>query len=106
MKAARTLCQALGESSRSGRPCLASRPARSQLEIRLAAAKGLWNVAHGDAVVPALITLLEENRSPTPPTAESARQFLLTVIEALWRIGPPAIAAQAALQAKTKDRTA
>jgi hypothetical protein len=74
-------------------------------EIRLAAAKGLWNVnKNADAVVPVLVVLLQDKRAGENGDSEAGRKFLLTVIEALWRIGPPAAAARTALMAKTKDK--
>ena len=73
-------------------------------EVRLAAAKSLWNVnKNADAVVPVLVQLLEDKQAAPRSDDEARRMYLQTVIEALSRIGPPAAAAVPAIQAKLKD---
>ena len=62
-----------------------------QLEVRLAAAKGLWNISkNADAVVPVLAELLGGKALPVSDHVDARRMFLQSVIEALCRIGPPA----------------
>ena len=76
----------------------------SDRDVRLAAAKGLWNVTKtADVVVPALIELLKVKHAADLEAGEARRRFLQTVMEALGRIGPPATAAMSALTAMTKD---
>jgi HEAT repeat protein len=103
LRAARILGH-LGEAAASAAPALAALLQANSPEIRLAAAKSLWNITkQSDAIVPVLIRLLEEKFPADTADAESRRRFVQTVIEALWRIGPPAKAAVAALTVKTKD---
>jgi HEAT repeat protein len=74
------------------------------LDVRLAAAKGLWNITKtADAAVPVLIDLLDEKWAADFEAGESRRRFLQSVIESLGRIGPPAKAALPALTKRTKD---
>jgi len=104
VKAARTLA-CLGELAVAAVPALTQALGDRDPEIRLAAAKGLWNASkNADSVVPVLVLLLEEKPQQTFPDPDARRQFLQTVMEALWRIGPPAIAARNALVQKTKDK--
>lgn len=104
INSARTLAT-IGEAAAAAAPSLSTALRDRNPEVRLAAAKGLWNVnKNADVVVPVLIALLEEKPKKNDADSEAARQFLLTVIEALWRIGPPAISARSALNSKTKDK--
>ncbi len=104
LKAARILACA-GELAVAAAPALTTALRDKNAELRLAAAKALWNISkNADAVVPALILLLDEKPASDPADSEYARKFQLTVIEALWRIGPPAIGAQKALLEKAKDK--
>jgi HEAT repeat protein len=94
----------LGEVALEAVPALTKALHDRDSDIRLAAAKGVWNITKkADLVVPVLVHLLEEKRAPDLDGNESRRRFLQTVIEALWRIGPPAAAALPALKDKTKD---
>jgi HEAT repeat protein len=104
VKAARLL-GSLGEAAVAAVPALTTALHDRNADIRLAAAKGLWNVNKQEAevVVPVLVHLLEEKRTARFDDAESRRRFLQTVMEALGRIGPPAKAAVPALMDKTKD---
>ena len=103
-KAARTL-GFLGELAVAAAPALTLTLEDKNPEVRLAAAKGLWNISkNADAVVPVLVELLEEKTSAAVEASEPRRRFLQTVIEALWRMGPPAIAARPALMEKTKHK--
>ena len=103
-KAARTL-GGLGELAAAAVPTLTSTLHDKNLDVRLAAAKGLWNINKlADAVVPVLIDLLDEKWASAFDAGEVRRRFLLTVIESLWRIGPPAKAAIPALTKRTKDK--
>lgn len=104
-----TRLKAAGILAHLGEPAVAAAPALAEMlqdkdpEVRLMASKALWNVTkQPDAVVPVLVQLLEAKRLPGHDD-ESRRRFLQTVVEALWRIGPPAKAALPALRAKTKD---
>jgi HEAT repeat protein len=100
-KAARTL-GCLGEAAAEAVPALTSLLRNKDLDVRLAAAKGLWNVTKNpDAVVPVLIHLLEDGGSDG---TEPRRRYLQTVIEALWRIGPPAKAAVPVLTTMSKNK--
>lgn len=72
-------------------------------EVRLCAAKALWNITKKpDGVIPVLDGLLKEKRKTDDDDPESHRRFLQSVIEALGRIGPPALAAIPALKKQTK----
>ncbi len=77
----------------------------NDLDVRLAAVKGLWNITKtADVVVPALVDLLQvQKRAADLEAGETRRRFLQTVMEALRRIGPSATAAVSALTAMTKD---
>jgi HEAT repeat protein len=103
-KAARIL-GCLGESAAGASAGLAAALADGDVNVRLAAAKGLWNVTkNAAAVVPVFVELLEERGAATPGAVEPRRRFLQTVIEALWRIGTPAQAAVPVLLVKVKDK--
>ena len=103
LKAARTL-GSLGEVATEAGPALTAVLSDKDLEIRLTAAKSLWNVSkQTEAVVPVLIQLLEDKRGADRDDPEVRRRFVQTVMEALWRIGPPAKSALPALMGKTKD---
>jgi len=103
VKVARTL-GCLGEVAAEAAPALTTALHDNDLDVRLAAVKGLWNITKtADFVVPALVDLLRVKRAADPEAAETRRRFLQTVMEALRRIGPPAIAAVSALTALTKD---
>jgi HEAT repeat protein len=94
----------LGDAAAPAVPALTTALHDKDSEIRLAAAKSLWNVTkNGELVVPALVKLLDEKRAADDEDEESRRRYLQTVIEALWRIGPPAQAAARALAHKAKD---
>ncbi len=104
IKAARTLAS-LGELAAGAIPALTTALNDREPDVRLAAAKGLWNAGkNADNVVPVLVKLLDEEPDQKFEDGEMRRQFLQTVMEALWRIGPPAIAARPALMARTKDK--
>jgi HEAT repeats len=103
LKAARTL-GSLGEVAIDAAPALTAALHNKDLDVRLAAVKGLWNVTKSaDVVVPTLVDLLDRARVGPPAAGEDRRRYLQTVMEALGRIGPSAIAAVAALTAVTKD---
>jgi HEAT repeat protein len=100
VKAARTL-GCLGDVAAA--PALTAALKDDDPDVRLAAAKGLWSVTKAaDAVVPALVALLEVEGADGQDS-DRRRRFLQTVIEALGRIGPPAKAAVPALAAVAKD---
>ncbi len=100
-KASRTL-GCLGELAAAAVPALTAALRDKDLDVRLAVAKGLWNVTkNADAVVPVFVDLLDEKWRDN---GEVRRRFLQTVIEAIRRIGPPAKAAAPALIKKTKDK--
>jgi HEAT repeat protein len=95
----------LGEIGAAAAPALTKALQDKEMEIRLESAKALWNVSKSpDLVVPVLVELLEEKWVIAEDTSEARRRFLQTVIEALWRIGPPAKAAIPALAKKAKDK--
>jgi HEAT repeat protein len=104
VKAARTL-GCLGEVAGEAAPALTTALHDNDPDVRLAAAKGLWNVTKTADVVPALVELLEVKGAPDPEASETRRRLLQTVMEALGRIGPPAAAAASALTAMTKDNS-
>jgi HEAT repeat protein len=102
-KAARTL-GGLGEAAVGAVPALTKALKDKQMEVRLAAGKGLWNITkNADLVVPVLIELLKAKWSSAPAVSEERRRFLQSVIESLCRIGAPAVAAAPALRDKAKD---
>jgi HEAT repeat protein len=101
LKAARIL-GSLGEEAAAAAPALTAAVQDKDLDVRLAAAKGLWNVTKtADVVVPAFVDLLEQARVGGLMAGEVRRRYLQTVMEALSRIGPPATAATAAVPALT-----
>jgi HEAT repeat protein len=101
-KALRTL-GSLGELGAAAVPEVTRLLRDRDLDLRLAAAKSLWNITRkADGVVPVLVGLLESKRT-TEANGDVRRRFLQTVIEALRRIGPPARAAIPALTRKTRD---
>jgi HEAT repeat protein len=103
VKAARTL-GCLGEVAAEAAPALTTALHDHDLDVRLAAVKGLWNITKTpEVVVPALVDLLEAKEAADLEAGETRRRFLQTVMEALSRIGPPATAAVPALTAMTKD---
>lgn len=103
-RASRTL-GSLGELAAEAAPALTKTLHDRDLDVRLAAAKGLWNITkNAELVVPVLIHLLEEKGTGAADDAEARRRFLQTVIESLWRIGPPAKAAIPALTQRSKDK--
>ena len=102
-KASRTL-GAIGEAAVEAGPALIATLRDKNIAVRLAAAKGLWNVTkNAEAVVPVLAELLTIKTFPEPETPDSRRMFVQSVIESLCRIGPPAQAAVPALTKKIKD---
>lgn len=103
-KAARIL-SGFGEQAVSAVSALTKTLKDDHLEVRLAAAKALWNVTKvPDVVVPVLIELLQDKEKGAPDDTEERRRYMQTIIEALWRIGPPAKAAVPALTKKSKDK--
>ena len=102
-KAARTLgClrEEAGEAVAALRAALADK----DKNVRLAAAKALWNVSKdAEIVAPVLVDLLEEHGAAIADATESRRRNLQNVIEALQRVGPPAEVAIPALIKLTKD---
>jgi HEAT repeat protein len=103
-KAIRTL-GSLGELAVEAVPELTKSLNDKNLDVRLAAAKSMWNITKKPEVaVPVLVDLLEEKWSAAQEASEPRRRFLQTVLEALQRIGPPAKAAIPALNQKTKDK--
>jgi HEAT repeat protein len=103
--AAARICGGLGELALEAAPALAGALKDRNVDVRLIAAKALWNITKlPDLAVPALIKLLEEPVPPVFDSIEARRRFLQTVIEALWRIGSPAKAALPALAQKAKDQ--
>jgi HEAT repeat protein len=103
-KAARTL-GSIGELAAKAIPALTIILRDKDLDVRLAAAKGLWNITkNAEVVVPVLVHLLGEDWPGAADDGEERRRHLQTVIEALWRIGPPAHGAIAALKEMTRDR--
>jgi HEAT repeat protein len=104
VKASRIL-GCLGELAAEAVPALTTALHDNDLDVRLAAVKGLWNITkRPDVVVPALVALLKVKRAADLEAGESRRRFLQTIMEALRRIGPPATAAVSALTAMTKDK--
>jgi HEAT repeat protein len=102
-KAARTL-GSIGELAAESSKALMAVLHDKHLEVRLAAAKALWNISkNADAVVPVLSDLLGSKGPPSADTPDARRNFFQSVIEALCRIGPPAKAAVPPLTRKTKD---
>jgi HEAT repeat protein len=102
-KAARTL-GAIGEPAIAAVAGLTAILDDKHIEVRLAAAKGLWNISkNADAVVPVLADLLGGKTYPQPETPDSRRSFIQSVIESLCRIGPAAKFAVPALKRKIKD---
>jgi HEAT repeat protein len=102
-KAARTL-GSIGEVAVAAAAALTKTLNDKHLEVRLAAAKGLWNISkNAEVVVPVLAEMLGGKVFPEPETADSRRCFLQSVIESLCRIGPAAKGAIPALTRKTKD---
>jgi HEAT repeat protein len=103
VQAARTL-GCLGEVASDAAPRLVEALRDKDLDVRLAVAKSLWCITKAaDDVVPALVDLLKVKWSADLADSETRRRFLQTVLEALSRVGPPAIAAVTALKALTKD---
>jgi len=104
MKAARTL-GCLGELAAEAVPALGKASHDKDVDVQLAAAKALWNITkNAELVVPVLVDLLAEKRAVGSDAGEARRRYLQTVIEALWRIGPPAKAAVPALRHLAKDK--
>ena len=104
LKAARLLGE-IGEPAAAALPALTTALRCPDPDFRLAVAKAIWNVGKAaDPVVPVLIDLLEDKAIAQLGDADSRRRFVQTVIEALWRIGPPAHAARPALEQKAKDK--
>jgi HEAT repeat protein len=102
-KAARTL-GSIGEMAAEAAKPLSGILQDKHLEVRLAAAKGLWNISkNADAVVPVLADLLTSKTFPNPEAPDARRSFYQSVIESLTRIGPHAKAAIPALNRKAKD---
>jgi hypothetical protein len=97
------ILSSLGEGAAEAVPALTTLLRDKDRDVRLAAAKSLWNITkQPEVAVPVLVDLLGVKWAAGQASSESRRGFLQTVIEALRRIGPPAQAAVAALQAKTK----
>jgi HEAT repeat protein len=103
-KAARIL-GCFGEAAAQAVPALTATLRDKDLDVRLAAAKALWNISKNpDLVIPVMIELLEEKWPASNDGGEARRRFLQAVIESLGRIGLPAQAAIPALNQKTKDK--
>jgi HEAT repeat protein len=103
-KAARAIGR-LGELAVDAIPALTGALNSKNLDFRLAAAKCLWNISkNAEIVTPVLVDLLERKWTAALEASEARRMYLQTVMEALWRIGPPASAAIPALLEKTKDK--
>jgi HEAT repeat protein len=103
-KAARTL-GSIGEAAAEATRALTKTMHDKNLNVRLAAAKGLWNVTkNADLVGPVLVELLKAHSAERSDDGETRRRSLQTVIEALQRMGPPAKVAVPALRAMTKDK--
>ena len=103
-KAARIL-GGFGELGVAAAPALIKALQDKEKEVRLVAAKALWSITKtADQVVPVLVDLLQDEGAADADSSETRRRYLQTVIEALWRIGPPAVAAVPALAAKAKDK--
>jgi HEAT repeat protein len=95
----------LGESASQAIPALTKALKARDNNIRLAAAKGLWSIGkQAELVVPVLVKLLDEEPYSAVEAADARRNYLQTVIEALWRIGPAATAAIPRLQVKARDK--
>lgn len=69
--------------------------------LKLAAAKSLWHIAKDTSAIDALIELLSD--APEDASEDERRQFLQTVIEALWRAGAEARRAIDPLSRLVKD---
>ncbi len=103
VKAIRAL-DCLAEVAVEAIPALTTAAQDKDMDIRLAALKALWSVSKSaDLVVPGLIKLLDASTVAKLTDSETRRRFLQTVMEALRRIGPPAMAAVPALTTMTKD---
>lgn len=103
VKAARILGD-LKELAAAAVPALTTALQDGDLDVRLAAAKGLWGITRtGDVVVSALIDLLKANKAANLEGGEARRRFLQTVMEALSRIQPPATEAVPALTVLARD---
>jgi HEAT repeat protein len=103
LKAARIL-GCLGEVAAEAAPALSAALYDKDLDVRLAAVKGLWNVTKtADVVVTTLVDLLERARVAGRVAGEVRRSYLQTVMEALSRVGLSATAAVSALTAATRD---
>ncbi len=103
VKAARTL-GCLGEVAAAAAPALTTALHDHDLDARLAAVKGLWNITKtADVAVPTLVDLLRVKGAADLEAGDTRRRFLQTVMEALGRIGPAATAAVPALTVMTKD---
>lgn len=104
LKAAHIL-GSIGEEAAGAASALASALHDGPLDVRLAAAQGLWNITKtADLVVPALVDLLEVKEIADLEADETRRMFVQTIMEALSRIGPPAKAAVSAITAWAKDK--
>ena len=103
VKAARIL-GCLGDLAAEAIPALTTALQDSDSNIRLAAAKALWNIQKAEVVVPVLVHLLHKTQTADFEDGECRRRFLQTVIEALSRIGPPAKTAVPALIDLMKDK--
>ena len=99
-----TTLGSLGEVAANAVPRLLEALRDKDLDVRLAVAKSLWCITKSaDDVVPALGDLLKVKWSADLAESETRRRFLQTVLEALSRVGPPAIAAVPALTSLSKD---
>jgi HEAT repeat protein len=104
VKAGRTL-GCLGTLGAAAVPALKALLNAKDREVRLAAAKALWNITNNaEVVVPTLVSLLDISWTADADSSEARRKFLQTVMEALCRIGPPAKSAKPALLRKTTDK--
>lgn len=104
VKAAQIL-DSIGEAAAEATSALTTALHDENLDVRLAAAKGLWSITKSaEVVVPAFVDLLEAKDIANLEADETRRKFVQTIMEALSRIGPPAKAAVSVLTAWAKDK--
>jgi HEAT repeat protein len=97
----------LGESGADAAKALTIALRDKTPEVRLCAAKALWNITkQPEAVIPVLDGLLKtKGKGAADDDVEGRRRFLQSVIEALGRIGPPAQATIPALKQQTRHES-
>lgn len=100
---ARTL-GSMAEEAKVAVPAITEALHDQDTDVRLAAAKALWNITKDATdVVPVLASLLTTEWLAESESVDLRRKHFQTIIEALSRIGPLAMAAVPALTDKTKD---